>query len=263
MPFCEQCGKETSGDSRFCIDCAANTTNQNYRVDSNTQKASQVQGQTDQTSVNKISSASTWSRLNNKKIIIVSSVILIIMLGGILIHNLGNTSKVSKQIEMGNDYLVEGQYKQAVFPFDEAIKMDPNSMPALVGLTQAYIGNDDYDKAQSLLTTIQKTFNLSPKHFNDLINAYIKKGKYDEAGKLLVLAKEKYKKDMTLIIVADDLQTEKEKAEAAKTAVVAPAPLVTPVVTPQPKSVYNYPKQYPTTAPNYPANPNGSVHAIY
>ena len=51
------------------------------------------------------------------------------------------------KIELGQKYLTELNYTEAVASFTEAIKLDPDNIPAYMGRAEAYMALGEYDKA--------------------------------------------------------------------------------------------------------------------
>ena len=96
---------------------------------------------------------------NGKKWGIISGValILIALIIGINIYNFP-ANRLSRQLDLGNRYLEEQNYEQAVVEFDKAIEIDPMSVEAYLGLADAYIGKDDYESA---LIVLQKGYDLT------------------------------------------------------------------------------------------------------
>ena len=71
------------------------------------------------------------------------------------------TSKAAKaveKVELGQKYLTELNYTEAVASFTEAIDLDPANIPAYMGRAEAYVGLKQYDDAKADYTTaIEKT----------------------------------------------------------------------------------------------------------
>ena len=51
------------------------------------------------------------------------------------------------KIELGQKYLIELNYTEAIASFTEAIKLDPNNIQAYMGRAEAYVALGEYDKA--------------------------------------------------------------------------------------------------------------------
>ena len=56
-------------------------------------------------------------------------------------------SRVSEKIELGQKYLTELNYTEAVASFTEAIKLDPDNIQAYMGRAEAYLALGEYEKA--------------------------------------------------------------------------------------------------------------------
>jgi len=71
------------------------------------------------------------------------------------------TSKAAKdveKVELGQKYLTELNYTEAVASFTEAIGLDQENIPAYMGRAEAYVGLKQYDDAKADYTTaIEKT----------------------------------------------------------------------------------------------------------
>lgn len=67
-------------------------------------------------------------------------------------------AKAVEKVELGQKYLTEQNYTEAVASFTEAIGLDPENIPAYMGRAQAYVGLKQYDDAKVDYTTaIEKT----------------------------------------------------------------------------------------------------------
>lgn len=56
-----------------------------------------------------------------------------------------------EQISLGDKYLSEGNYKEAILAFEAAIKIDPKNVPAYLGIADAYIALGDVPSAVAAL----------------------------------------------------------------------------------------------------------------
>lgn len=67
-------------------------------------------------------------------------------------------AKAVEKVELGQKYLTELNYTEAVASFTEAIGLDPENIPAYMGRAEAYVGLKQYDDAKADYTTaIEKT----------------------------------------------------------------------------------------------------------
>ncbi len=81
---------------------------------------------------------------------IAAAVILFAVLIGIGIYNTP-ANRTSRHLNLGERYLEEQNYEQAVVEFDKVIAIDPMSVEAYLGKAQAYEGMGDLDKAYETL----------------------------------------------------------------------------------------------------------------
>lgn len=84
-------------------------------------------------------------------------VVLIAVIAGIGVYNTPE-NRLSRQLNLGNRYLEEQNYEQAIVEFDKAITIDPMNVDAYLGKAEAYIGLGDL---QSTLDTLQTGYDLT------------------------------------------------------------------------------------------------------
>ena len=65
-----------------------------------------------------------------------------------------SAANVSEKIELGQKYLTELNYSEAVAAFTEVIELDPSNIEAYMGRAKAYVGLKQYDDAKSDYTTV-------------------------------------------------------------------------------------------------------------
>lgn len=99
------------------------------------------------------------AKTNGKKWGIIGA-ILLILIALIVCISIYNTpaNRLSRQLDLGNRYLEEQNYEQAIVEFDKAIAIDPMSVDAYLGKADAYIGLGDL---QSALDTLQTGYDLT------------------------------------------------------------------------------------------------------
>ena len=98
-------------------------------------------------------SGASW-KSNGRKWGIIGGValILIVLIIGFIIYN-SPSKRLSRQLDLGNRYLEEQNYEQAIVEFDKAIAIDPMSVDAYLGKVQAYESMGDEEKAIEVLQT--------------------------------------------------------------------------------------------------------------
>lgn len=86
---------------------------------------------------------------------ILAVVIIALAVGiGLAISN-GSAKRLSEQLDLGQKYMEEMDYEQAVVTFSGIIEIDDKCVEAYLGLTETYIRMGEYDKA---LETAQKGY---------------------------------------------------------------------------------------------------------
>ena len=93
---------------------------------------------------------------SNKKIVVLIIIIFIvfIVVGILLTFNISSTNKekiLQEQLDLGNKYLNELNYEQAIIAYETAIEIDPMSVDAYLGLSFAHEQQGNYDKALEVL----------------------------------------------------------------------------------------------------------------
>ena len=77
-----------------------------------------------------------------------SQLIAVIVLVAVLLTSCGSkAATATDKIELGQKYLTELNYTEAIASFTEAIKLDPNNIQAYMGRAEAYVALGEYDKA--------------------------------------------------------------------------------------------------------------------
>lgn len=112
-----------------------------------------------QTEQNDIEKSDTSGKPNGRKLgaVGVMIVLLIALVVGITIYNTP-ANRLSRQIDLGNRYLEEQEYEQAIVAFDKSIVINPMSVDAYLGKAEAYEGMGDTDMA---LQTLREGYDLT------------------------------------------------------------------------------------------------------
>lgn len=90
------------------------------------------------------------SILKSKKVTLVFITLLIIVIGiisMITVNSVGEDKKIKEKLELGEKYLTEMKYEEAIVAFEEVISIEPRRMEAYLGLADAYLGLEQQEKA--------------------------------------------------------------------------------------------------------------------
>ncbi len=92
---------------------------------------------------------------NGKKILLFIISILVILLVVVnvflYIYVTSPLQKVGKQLDLGQQYLLNLEYEEAVAAFEIAIEIEPKNVDAYMGMAEAYIGMGEPEKAIRIL----------------------------------------------------------------------------------------------------------------
>ncbi|MCR5235336.1 MAG: tetratricopeptide repeat protein [Lachnospiraceae bacterium] len=92
----------------------------------------------------------------NKKLIVtivLGITVLLAVTAVLILIRFTPEERLKKLLSLGEKYLSELDYENAIMAYEAALKIDPRNEPAYIGLTKSYIGLEDYDKA---LETVEK-----------------------------------------------------------------------------------------------------------
>lgn len=109
--------------------------------------------------------------------------------------------QVAEQLELGQKYLTELNYEEAIVAFRKVIDLEPKYMDAYLGLADAYVGiNDDAGALSSLETAYQiisvsydsedNLFSSTPGVLDRLVAMYIEYGEADKVSRVIELAEQ-------------------------------------------------------------------------
>lgn len=144
------------------------------------------------------------------RIIIAMLVCLIIVLAiviGLIIYLNSPGQRVKRLISMGDKYLDELEYEDALLEYQIAAAIDPKSVDAYVGVANAYIGLDAYDLADEILEKGVKHVGED----NELLKLQDKV--HEEIARIEEIAKLKEMAEKEEEIQETDRSTGEEKAE--------------------------------------------------
>ncbi len=109
--------------------------------------------------------------------------VAVLSIGGYL--KISKVRKTSENIEMGNQYLSELNYEQAIASYRSVLSIDPKNKEAKMGLAEAYESSHMYSYAEETYKDLLLSGSSQPDVYYKLVNLYISQGEYEEAGALL------------------------------------------------------------------------------
>jgi len=124
-------------------------------------------------------------KISKKLIIIIASVLVLMIGGGVVYATNSPTARAERQLNLGNKYLQEGKYQEAILAFEKVIQIEPKNIPARLGLGQVYVATKEFTKAEAVLKeVIQIDANNIPAR-EDLLKVYLNEGNLDSANSIL------------------------------------------------------------------------------
>ena len=118
--------------------------------------------------------------------------VVIALAAGLGIYNLPS-NRLARQLELGNKYLEEQKYEEAVVAFEQAIEIDDRCMQAYAGGIEAYLNTDDkegmeefYNSALDVIVELEDDF--IEENMDDIVDIYLYAGDvYDDPEKVAVI----------------------------------------------------------------------------
>lgn len=146
---CSRCGKVVLNNTLFCQFCGQELGHHDPTAVKN--------GGYDDPTMNTIyvNRLPAPKKANTSTILLISIIltcVIAIALGaGIAVYANGPERRLEKQLSLGDRYLSDLNYEEAVAAYQAAIEIDPMNVKGYEGLAEAYVGLEDYDKAMDAL----------------------------------------------------------------------------------------------------------------
>ncbi len=84
--------------------------------------------------------------------------------------------QIQEQLDLGNKYLTEMNYEQAVIAFTKAIELDEKNIAAYEGLGSVYMAQNNYSDAIDTYEKLLEMDNTNPVYYHTLSTIYIETG---------------------------------------------------------------------------------------
>ncbi|KGK91392.1 hypothetical protein DP73_03755 [Desulfosporosinus sp. HMP52] len=121
----------------------------------------------------------------SKKIAVIIAFVVILIGGGVAYATNNPTSRAERQLNLGNKYLQEGKYQEAILAFQKVIEIEPKNIPARLGLGKVYVARNELEKAEAVLKEVVSIDDKNIPAREDLFNVYLKEGNLDMAHAIL------------------------------------------------------------------------------
>ncbi|MDF2538599.1 MAG: Ig-like surface protein, partial [Herbinix sp.] len=122
----------------------------------------------------------------SKKVVIAAVIILLAVvsiISAVIVNSASEGVKVSNKLKLGDRFLTELKYEDAVVAFKEVIEIEPRNIPAYLGIADAYVGLEQPAEAVAWL---EKGIDETEKY-------------YDETGELVADSEQLYLKDADIL----------------------------------------------------------------
>lgn len=153
--ICPRCGNQVADGAKFCVRCGALMPQWNQQGQRAPQNQQFPQGQwipQDQRAPqNQQSPKKKGVPLAVKILVPVLLLLLLICGGAFLLYNHQPKVRIKKYMDLGQKYLSEMNYDEALLAFGKVIELDPKQIDAYEGMADAYEGRQDYEKAAETL----------------------------------------------------------------------------------------------------------------
>ncbi|MDD2234197.1 MAG: tetratricopeptide repeat protein [Desulfitobacteriaceae bacterium] len=119
------------------------------------------------------------------KVIIILTILILVIGGGIAFAMNTPAARAERQFNLGDNYLQESKYMEAIPAFQKTIKLEPRNIPARLGLGQAYIAIEEFSNAEAVL---KEVIDIDPNNIparEKLFKGYVKAGDEVAANEVL------------------------------------------------------------------------------
>lgn len=129
--------------------------------------------------------------VSKKKPIIIGSIIGVVVIAAILFFALYEKPSYENYVSKGQELLTEEKYEDAIDSFNKALEMDPDGIEAFIGLSDGYIGLEEYAKAIKKLSEAKGVDDSNPLVYDRLVTANVGSENIEDANKVVLEVIEK------------------------------------------------------------------------
>ena len=103
----------------------------------------------------------------------------------LVVNSLWGAASVARQLSLGQQYLTDMNYNAAILAFNNAIRTDPVSKEAHIGLAKAYAGTGEYQFAGQMLEDLNQGPVPDEEISDTLIDIYTDAGEWERVIRLI------------------------------------------------------------------------------
>lgn len=186
MSVCHKCGAKLETGVKFCTRCGT-AVQKNDELPKKGREESFNQQTLNDTNQKGTLIKRDRPKANKRRmlIIIIAAVIVLIAAAGIVTKGAAPL-RAKYNTMLGNKYLEDGKYEEAIIAFQKAIQIEPKNVEARVELAKLYIKTSKPDEAEKIL---KEAIGINPKKMEpylELAKLYISKNNPVNAIKILV-----------------------------------------------------------------------------
>lgn len=153
--FCRQCGKEIEDGIRFCVHCGAAQEvgdKASAAVTLEEKVPAEVPASNSETGNEKEVQQKKTEKGKGGLIAALAAIVLVIAAGvGITLYFTSDGYHIKKDMKLAEECFAEGEYKEALAYYEDALKLDNTLAEAYLGAADAYLARDNYEDAVDIL----------------------------------------------------------------------------------------------------------------
>ena len=145
--FCKKCGAQIIEGAAFCRNCGTAVA-ESFNSTVNIEVAANAVGAGYSVDPGNTADPGKPGKKSRVPLVAALSALITVLLVVCVVFFVKGSSperKLQAKLDLGNKYLSELDYEQAVASFEAAIKIDPKNAEAYQGLVDAYVGLEDYN----------------------------------------------------------------------------------------------------------------------
>jgi len=109
------------------------------------------------------------------RVLLAAALVVMVLLTGCA----SKSRKAAQRLELGQKYLTEMNYTEAVAAFTQVIRLMPENIPAYMGRAEAYVGLEQYEEAKADYTTVIEKTEKMDRPYTE-VQAYIGRANVNE-----------------------------------------------------------------------------------